>query len=160
MDRFAAADLLREVISERLGSVEQAVAPRRALRYDRAPYFRSEHYPAEIDHLGVARSPAYHQRVRDQRLRREALLTRKEQVFWSERFATLEDLRAAVREFATTSSEHWVLERHGHRSPTEARQELLTRMLPLIRVFTQTSGAPGRGRGRLKLAAPSISRSG
>jgi hypothetical protein len=29
----------------------------------------------------------------------------KEQVFWVERFATFEDLRAAVREFATTHSE-------------------------------------------------------
>ena len=84
----------------------------------------------------------------------------EERVFWSERFTTFEDLRVAVREFAATSSEHWVLERHGHRTPTEARQELLTRMLPLIRVFTQAFGAPGRGQGRLKLAAPSIARSG
>ena len=29
----------------------------------------------------------------------------KEQVFWIERFATVEDVRAAVREFATAHSE-------------------------------------------------------
>jgi hypothetical protein len=31
-----------------------------ALRYDGGPWFRAGHYQAEIDHLGIARSPAYH----------------------------------------------------------------------------------------------------
>jgi putative transposase len=43
MDRFAAADLLREVINERFGSVDAAVAAGLALRYDDGPCFRSEH---------------------------------------------------------------------------------------------------------------------
>lgn len=60
MDRFAAADLLREVTAERFGSVERAVAKGLSLRYDGGPCFRSHHYQAEIDHLGIARSPAYH----------------------------------------------------------------------------------------------------
>jgi len=60
MDRWAAADLLREVTTERFGSVERAVAAGLALRYDGGPCFRSAHYQAEIDHLGIARSPAYH----------------------------------------------------------------------------------------------------
>jgi hypothetical protein len=44
---------------------------------------------------------------------------------WIERFATFEELRAAVREFATTYNEHWLLERHGYRPPAEAREHLL-----------------------------------
>jgi hypothetical protein len=60
MDRFAAADLLREVCAERFGSVEKAVASGLALRYDGGSCFRSDHYQAEIDHLGIARSPAFH----------------------------------------------------------------------------------------------------
>ena len=60
MDRWAAADLLREVTTERFGSVERAVAAGLALRYDGGPCFRSAHYQAEIDNLGTARSPAYH----------------------------------------------------------------------------------------------------
>jgi hypothetical protein len=31
-----------------------------ALRYDGGPWSRAGHYQAEIDHLGIARSPAYH----------------------------------------------------------------------------------------------------
>jgi transposase InsO family protein len=49
MDCFAAADLLREVCSERFGSVEQAVASGLSPRYDGGPCFRSEHYQLEID---------------------------------------------------------------------------------------------------------------
>ena len=60
MDRFAAADLLREVSTERCGSVEEAVAAGLTLRYDGGPCFRAEHYEVEIDHLGIARSRAYH----------------------------------------------------------------------------------------------------
>ena len=56
MDRFAAADLLREVTTERFGSVDAAVAAGLALRYDGGSCFRSEHYQVEIDHLGIARA--------------------------------------------------------------------------------------------------------
>jgi hypothetical protein len=47
-------------------------------------------------------------------------------VLWIERFETLAQLRAHVREFARTYNEHWLLERHGYRSPREARRHLLT----------------------------------
>ena len=30
------------------------------MRYDGGPWFRAGHYQAEIDQLGIARSPAYH----------------------------------------------------------------------------------------------------
>jgi uncharacterized membrane protein len=52
----------------------------------------------------------------------------KEQVLWIERFETFEALRSAVRQFARTYNEHWLLERHGYRSPTEARERLLRRV--------------------------------
>jgi putative transposase len=38
--------------------------------------------------------------------------TLKEQVLWIERFATFEELRAAVRRFAANHNCEWVLERH------------------------------------------------
>ena len=57
VDRFAAADLLREVISERLGAGSSRGGrseARAGIR--RSAAFRSEHDEAEIDHLWVARS--------------------------------------------------------------------------------------------------------
>jgi putative transposase len=125
IDRFAAADLLREVCSERFGSVEKAVASGLALRYDGGPCFRSQHYQTEIDHLGIARSPAYHYEPETNGCVEKFIQTLKEQLLWIERFQTHEQLRAAVRDFGRRYNAHWLLERHGYRTPIEARQHLL-----------------------------------
>jgi transposase InsO family protein len=121
MDRFAAADLLREVCAERFGSVEQAVASGLALRYDGGSCFRSDHYQTEIDHLGIARSPAFHYEPETNGVAEKALQTLKEQVLWIERFETLDQLRTAVRSFGRIYNEHWLIERHGYRTPIKAR---------------------------------------
>jgi transposase InsO family protein len=124
MDRFAAADLLREVCSERFGSVERAVAAGLALRYDGGSCFRSDHYQSEIDHLGIARSPAFHYEPETNGCAEKAIQVLKEQLLWIERFETLEDLRQAVRHFGRTYNEQWLIERHGYRTPIEAREQL------------------------------------
>jgi len=132
MDRFAASDLLREVTTERFGSVEAAVCSGLALRYDGGPCFRSEHYQTEIDHLGIARSPAYHYEPETNGCAEKFIQTLKEQVLWIERFETFEALRARVREFTITYNREWLLERHGYRTPTEARAHLLALAPPLL----------------------------
>ena len=103
MDDWAAADLLGEVCTERFGSVEAAAAAGLALRYNGGP-FRSHHYQAEIDHLGIARSPAYHNEPETNGCVERFLGIVKGQVLWRERFETFEDLRAAVRAFSRTST--------------------------------------------------------
>ena len=125
MDRFAAADLLREVTAERFGSVEAAVAAGLALRYDGGPCFRSDHYQTEIDHLGISRSPAFHYEPETNGCAERAIQALKEQVLWIERFETFEELRTAVRDFGRLYNREWLLERHGYRTPIEAREMLL-----------------------------------
>jgi putative transposase len=124
MDRFAAADLLREVCSERFGSVERAVAAGLALRYDGGSCFRSDHYQAEIDHLGIARSPAFHYEPETNGCAEKAIQVLKEQLLWIERFDTLDELRTAIRSFGRSYNQHWLIERHGYRTPIEAREHL------------------------------------
>lgn len=120
MDRWAAADLLREVTTERFGSVDAAVAAGLALRYDGGPCFRSDHYQAEIDFLGIARSPAFHYEPETNGCAEKAIQTLKEQVLWIEPFDTLDELRARVRAFARDYNEYWLLERHDYRTPRQA----------------------------------------
>jgi len=45
-------------------------------------------------------------------------------VLWIERVDTLEQLRARVRQFAADYNEHRLLERHGYRTPRQARDAL------------------------------------
>jgi hypothetical protein len=92
MDRWAAADLLRETCTERFGSVERAVAAGLALGYDGGPCLRSAHCQSEIDHLGVARSPTYHYELETNGCIERFMGTLKEQVLWVERFDTHEEL--------------------------------------------------------------------
>ena len=86
--------------------------------------FRSGHCQAEIDHLGLDRSPAFVYEPETNGVVEKFLQTLKEQVLWIERFDTLEQLRARVRQFARDFNEHWLLERHGYRSPRQARAAL------------------------------------
>jgi len=125
MDRWAAADLLREACTERFGSVEAAVADGLALRHDGGPCFRSAHYQAEIDHLGIGRSPAFHYEPETNGCVEKFIQTLKEQVLWIERFDTLADLRAAIRAFAQRYNREWLLAAHDYRTPLEARQHLI-----------------------------------
>lgn len=124
MDRWAAADLLRETCTERFGSVERAVAAGLALRYDGGPCFRAAHYQAEVDFLGIARSPAYHYEPETNGCVEKFIGTLKEQLLWIERFNTLDQLRARIRAFAADYNQRWLLERHGYRTPTQARETL------------------------------------
>jgi putative transposase len=124
MDRFAAADLLREAIADRFGTVEADAAAGLKLRHDGGSCFRSGHYQAEIDHLAIERSPAFHYEPETNGVVEKFIQTLKEQVLWIERFDTLEQLRARIRQFAHDYNEHWLLERHGYRTPRQARDAL------------------------------------
>jgi putative transposase len=51
--------------------------------------------PAEIDHLGIARSPAFHYEPETNGTVEKFFQTLKEQVLWIERIETFKELRAA-----------------------------------------------------------------
>jgi putative transposase len=88
------------------GSADQRVAAGLAIRYDGGSCFRSDHYQAGIDHLGIARSPAFHYEPETNGVAEKALQTLKEQLLWIECFETLEGLRQAVRRFGRTYNQH------------------------------------------------------
>ncbi|AEI66326.1 IS3 family transposase [Corallococcus macrosporus] len=53
--------------------------------------------------------------------------TLKEQLLWVRTFATVEELRMALLEWAYRYNEHWLLARHDFLSPSQARRELMLR---------------------------------
>ena len=56
-----------------------------------------------------------------------SLRTVKENLLWVRSFETVEELRQALLEFRETYNEHWLIERHGHRSPAQFRRDQLDR---------------------------------
>ena len=49
--------------------------------------------------------------------------TLKENLLWVRTFDTIEELRAALIEFATRYNETWLVARHGYRTPAEVRAD-------------------------------------
>jgi transposase InsO family protein len=102
------------------------------------------HYQAEIDHLGIARPPAYHYEPETNGCVERFIQTLKEQLLWIERFESFEQLRCAVRDFARLYNREWLLERHGYRTPAEAREYLRSGSAGMIRQqSTEVSGELG-----------------
>jgi putative transposase len=52
--------------------------------------------------------------------------TIKEQLLWVRSFATVADLVEALREFKRTYNESWLIGRHGHRTPSRVRSDLVS----------------------------------
>ena len=49
--------------------------------------------------------------------------TLKENLLWVRTFDTIEELRAALVEFATRYNETWLVARHGYRTPVQVRAD-------------------------------------
>jgi hypothetical protein len=52
-----------------------------------------------------------------------AIRTLKEQLLWVRHFATVEELRLALAEFAALYNANWLRERHGHKTPDQIQAE-------------------------------------
>ena len=69
------------------------------------------------------RRPAFHEMTRQ--LRQEFRVEGPEQLLWVRSYETVEELRQALLAFRETYNEHWLIERHGHRSPAQFRHDQL-----------------------------------
>ena len=47
----------------------------------------------------------------------------KETLLWVRHFETIEALRPALLEFAAWDNTHWLVARHGHRTPAQIRAD-------------------------------------
>lgn len=92
-----------------------------ALRHDHGSQFLSDLFQAELRFLGIASSPAFVREPEGNGCAERFIRTLKEQLLWIERFATVEDLRAALLAFEDRYNREWLIERHGHQTPAAVR---------------------------------------
>jgi transposase InsO family protein len=123
--RFEALEPLRQGIRQHFGDYRPDIAIGLALRHDHGSQFLSHAYQAELRFLGVHSSPAFVREPEGNGCAERFIRTLKEQLLWIEPFATIEDLRLALLAFKDRYNREWLIQRHGHRSPSAARASYL-----------------------------------
>jgi putative transposase len=128
--RHEALEPVRQGVAERFGSVEKDAARGLAIRHDHGSQYMSRDFQREIAWLGARSSPAFIRAPEGNGCAERFIRTLKENLLWVRTFRTVEELRLALIAFRQTYNEHWLIERHGHRSPAQFRRDQMD-TLPL-----------------------------
>jgi transposase InsO family protein len=85
----------------------------------------SDDFQQELAILGMTSSPSFVREPEGNGIAERFIRTLKENLLWVQSFATVAALVEALREFKRLYDEHWLIERHGFRTPSQARIESL-----------------------------------
>ena len=122
-NRFEALEPIRQGVRTHFGEPHEKIALGLGVRHDHGSQYMSEDFQTELDFLGICPSPSFVRSPEGNGIAERFIRTLKEQLLWVRTFETIEDLRAALLEFQSRYNEHWILERHGYRSPNQIREE-------------------------------------
>ena len=123
--RHEALEPVRQGVKARFGAIGEDAASELSLRHDHGSQYMAHDFQHEIRWLGIASSPAFIRAPEGNGCAERFIRTLKENLLWVRTFETVEDLRQALLEFRRTYNEHWLIERHGHRSPAQFRRDQL-----------------------------------
>lgn len=121
--RFEALEPIRQGVRERFGAVERDAAAGLSIRHENGSQYMSHDFQTEIRWLGATSSPAFVRAPEGNGCAERFIRTLKENLLRVRTFHTVEELRLALLEFRQTYNEHWLIERHGHRSPAQFRRD-------------------------------------
>ena len=79
----------------------------------------------EIRRLGIASSPAFVRAPEGNGCAERFIRTFKDNLLWVRTFDSIEEISLALLAFQKTCNEHWLIERHDHRSPAQFRRDQL-----------------------------------
>ena len=103
------------------GSISPGVARGLMLRHDHGSNYMSGDFQDEIECLGIEASPSFVREPQGNGVAERFIRTLKENLLWAKTFDTIEELRAALVEFARHYNETWLVARHGNRTPAQVR---------------------------------------
>lgn len=125
--RFEALEPIRQGVVERFGAAAEGTAQGLSIRHDHGSQYMAHDFQREVAWLGAASSPAFVRAPEGNGCAERFIRTLKENLLWVRTFATVEELRLALLEFRDRYNEHWLIERHGHRSPAQFRRDQIDR---------------------------------
>ena len=120
--RYEALEPLRQGVRRCFGRIAANVANGLTVRHDHGSQYLSEAFQNELKFLGIASSPSFVRAPEGNGCAERVIRTLKEQLLWINTFATVEELRLALLAWAERYNSEWLIERHGFKSPAEARR--------------------------------------
>lgn len=130
-NRFEALEPLRQGGREQFGRFEKGIAAGLAIRHDHGSAYMSDDFQQELSFLGMTSSPSFVRESEGNGIAERFIRTLKENLLWVLSFATVAELVEALREFRRRYNEQWLIERHGYRTPSQARSEVCRGIKPL-----------------------------
>ena len=123
--RWEALEPVRQGVAKHFGAPDAGAAAGLILRHDHGSNYMSNDFQREIRFLGITSSPAFVRQPEGNGVAERAIRTLKEQLLWVRHFATIEELRLALAEFAALYNATWLRERHGNKTPDQIRADQL-----------------------------------
>jgi transposase InsO family protein len=123
-NRFEALEPIRQGVREHFGGFDRGIASGLSIRHDHGSAYMSDHFQAELAFLGMTSSPSFVREPEGNGCAERFFRTLKENLLWIRVFDTLADLLQALGEFRRSYNEQWLIERHGFRTPAQARSDL------------------------------------
>ena len=122
-NRFEALEPVRQGVNRCFGAIAPEVARGLKLRHDHGSNYMSGDFQSEIKCLGIEASPSFVREPEGNGVAERFIRTLKENLLWVRTFRTIEELRAALVEFAERYNKTWLVARHGYRTPAQVRAD-------------------------------------
>lgn len=122
-NRFQALESVRQGVRQHFGAIGKKVAAGLKLRHDHGSNYMSNDFQSEIAFLGIEASPSFVREPEGNGVAERFIRTLKENLLWVRHFETIEELRLALLDFADWYNTHWLVARHGHRTPAQVRAD-------------------------------------
>ena len=119
--RFEAVQAVGMAVRREFGHLGAGVARGLALRHDHGSNFMAEHFQKQIRFWGMSPSYAFVGEPETNGVIERLFRTLKEQIVHGRIYQTIDEVRDAVRAFATRYNAEWLIEKNGYRSPNAAR---------------------------------------
>ena len=124
-DRWAALEPIHQGVRYAFGAFGKDMARGLAVRHDWGPQYMSHAFGAELRYLGIRQSPSFVGEPQCNGIIERFMRTLKEQCLWLHRFEDLEQATHEIAAFIERYNTQWLIERLDHRTPRQAREEML-----------------------------------
>lgn len=123
-DRWAALEPIRQGVRDHFLAYAPRIALGLGLRHDWGPQYTAHQFAGELAWLGIRSTPAFVGEPECNGVMERWIRTLKEECLYLHDFDTLDEARQVIGAFIERYNREWLIERHGHRTPADVRQQL------------------------------------